>query len=376
VRHPRLALVLVVVCAAMAVAPAVGRGRQLNTPTFDDLFAAYTKGDRDIVATTLADTSAFLFFEGNLKEGLAHATPLTKPATPARPWSPIRQAFLLELAIVASLHSKTDVLPILSVGRLELIGRETPLGRDAQADAFEKLWHIAAVAVLQRIVMPDAEHVYLDTIERRYLAPHAVAGTEPALDSRFVLDRAIADEQMIWKSQSLGRSPTTRLTTLVKPSEKSKLSAALAAAIKDCDAAAKFPEVAAEARIRGAALRIEAGQYADALDSLRQFDEAVSDGIQAYWATLLQARALHELKRLPEAESMYRTAATMWPEAQSPLTGGALVLFEMNRRDEAMAAADTARALPSTGADPWWSYMLADARFINRWRDQIRRLLP
>jgi hypothetical protein len=28
-----------------------------------------------------------------------------------------------------------------------------------------------------------------------------------------------------------------------------------------------------------------------------------------------------------------------------------------------------------SAADPWWSYMLADARFITRWRDALREML-
>jgi hypothetical protein len=148
----------------------------------------------------------------------------------------------------------------------------------------------------------------------------------------------------------------------------------LASAIASSDEAAALPEVANEALIRGAALRIRTSLPADALDLLHRLRVNELDRVQQYWAGLLEARALHELKRLPEAERAYRETAVIWPEAISPATGLALVLFDMNRRGDAVGAVAMARTMPG-GADPWWSYMLADARFINRWRDVLREML-
>jgi hypothetical protein len=47
----------------------------------------------------------------------------------------------------------------------------------------------------------------------------------------------------------------------------------------------------------------------------------------------------------------------------------------MNRRDEALKAASALRTQDPTGKDPWWNYIVADSRFVNSWRDQLREML-
>jgi hypothetical protein len=372
---------------------------------FDDLQAAYFKGDYQVVSTRLNSAMAFAMLQPSVA-GAVSVVPL-KPGEKVPEWNRRRAAFVLELAIAASLYSKKDVIPALSAGRAIVMARPAPLGSNAAEDAFERHWHRLALVVLQRAIMPDAEHVYLDTLERRYLTGPAGARLKQPLDPRFVLDRAIADEQLAWQTESPtpvassggftvttsstgrvagtspvpvspgagpGAGPSTRLSAVVKPGDKSKLGKLLASAIASSDEAAALPEVANEALIRGAALRIRTSLPADALDLLHRLRVNELDRVQQYWAGLLEARALHELKRLPEAERAYRETAVIWPEAISPATGLALVLFDMNRRGDAMGAVAMARTMPG-GADPWWSYMLADARFINRWRDVLREML-
>jgi len=381
---------------------------------FDDLQAAYFKGDYQIVSTRLNSGLAFAMLQPSVAVAMQAQPPSTGERAPK--WTRQRPAFLLELAIAASLYSKKDVIPALSVGRTVVMDRPTPLGSNADEDAFERHWHRLALAALQRAIMPDAEQVYLDTLERRYLTGPAGARLKQSLDPRFVLDRAIADEQLAWRvefpvsttvassvlvtTSSTGRvtgpstgsgfSPSagsvitstapagngasTRLSAVVKPGDVSKLGKLLTAAIASSDEAAALPDVANEALIRGATLRIRTGRPAEALDVLHRLRANDADRVQQYWAALLEGRALHELKRLPEAERAYRETATIWPGTISPATGLALVLFDMNRRQDAIAAVAAARALPAA-ADPWWSYMLADARFINRWRDTLREML-
>lgn len=368
--HRRLALVLVVVCLWPASGPATAQ----TVIDFDGLLAAYSAGDHQVVTKTLNSELAFILLRPSMTNAVKQ-----KPLAPGEKppvWNRQRPALLLEIAIAASLYSKKDVIPALSAGRLMIMGRPTPMDRNPAEDAFETLWHRIAIAVLQRTMMPDAEHVYLDTLERRYRTGPGVAAEQRPLDPRFVLDRAIADEQMAWQAEfaGAGQGSSTRLTTAVKPGDTSRLAKLLTRAITSSDEAAALPEVANEAHVRGAVLRIRMGRFADALDALHRMNLNEADRVQQYWAALLEARALHELKRLPEAERTYREAATIWPEATSPATGLAFVLFDMNRRDDALAAVAAARTTPD-GADPWWSYMLADARFLNRWRDALREML-
>jgi tetratricopeptide (TPR) repeat protein len=355
---------------------------------FNDLQAAYLKGDHDVVSTRLNSGFAFSMLRPQVVYAVQPA-PLKNGEQPPA-WNRQRPAFLLEVAIAASLYSKKDVVPALSAGRLLIMDRPAKLGWNAAEDAFERQWHRLAMAVLQRAIMPDAEHVYLDTLERRYLTGPEGARLKQPLDARFVLDRAIADEQLAWQTEfpvapaaaaaraaglavSPSAGPSTRLSAIVKPDDKSKLGKLLASAIASSDEAAALPEVANEALIRGAALRIRMSRPADAIDVLHRLRVNDADRVQQYWASLLEARALHELKRLPEAERAYRETVTIWPDTPSPATGLALVLFDMNRRADAIAAVAAARS--TSAADPWWSYMLADARFITRWRDALREML-
>jgi tetratricopeptide (TPR) repeat protein len=377
----RLAFALILLCLCPASRPEARQGGI----DFADLQAAYVKGDYQIVSTRLNSAMAFALLSPSVAIAVKPVPP--KPGEKALAWSRQRPAFLLEVAIAASLYSKIDVVPALSAGRLLVMDRPTKLGWNASDDAFERHWHRLAIAVLQRALMPDAEHVYLDTLERRYLTGPAGTKLTQPLDARFVLDRAIADEQLAWQAEFPGATagpnvrpiaatstgPSTRLSAVVKPGDKSTLGKLLATAIASSDEAAALPEVANEALIRGAALRIRTSRPADALEVLHRLRANDADRVQLYWAALLEARALHELKRLPEAERAYRETATIWPETPSPATGLALVLFDMNRRADAIAAVAAARATPA--ADPWWSYMLADARFITRWRDALREML-
>jgi tetratricopeptide (TPR) repeat protein len=379
-----LALVLIAVCLQAADRPAaqtqttVIRGSGVVPPKqdpkfFEQLLAAYAAGDLDILAKTLVDSSRVREFHYSLTAALKlEADPKT-----SHPWGRARSAFLLETAIFASAHFRQDVVPCLSAGRLMMIKRPAPLGLNSSEDAFELLWHQTALALLQRLMAGDAEQIYLDTLERRYLAGTSSQTAKPAFNPRFVLDRVIADEQSAFQLETLasGQAMTTRLTVLVKPADKSKLATLLRNGVKSSEEAVALPEVAAEASLRRAALLIKLGQFGDALTAIQQVNRNDADDVQRYWLTLLGARALQELKRLPEAERAYRAAAEAWPEASAPITGLALVLFDMNRRDEALTAASALRAQPPTGKDPWWNYIVADSRFVNSWRDQLREML-
>jgi hypothetical protein len=49
-----------------------------------------------------------------------------------------------------------------------------------------------------------------------------------------------------------------------------------------------------------------------------------------------------------------------------------LALFKLDRVADARAAAIAARQQPPDTVDPWWTYLGADARFIPRWRAELR----
>jgi tetratricopeptide (TPR) repeat protein len=379
-----LALALIAVCLQAADRPAaqtqttviMGSGvvpPKQDPKFFEQLLAAYAAGDLDVLAKTLVDGVRAREFHYSLTAALK----LENDPKTSHPWGRARSAFLLEVAIFASTHVRQDAVPSISAGRLMMMKRPTRLGLNPDEDAFELLWHQIALGVLQRLLAGDSEQIYLDTLERRYLAGPSLQAAKRVFDPRFVLDRVIADEQSAFQVESLasGQAMTTRLTALVKPTDKSKLATLLRHGVKSSEEAIALPEVAVEASLRRSALFIKLGQFNDALTAIQQVKRSDADQVQGYWATLLEARALHELKRLPEAERAYRDAADAWPDASAPITGLALVLFDMNRRDEALKAASALRTQDPTGKDPWWNYIVADSRFVNSWRDQLREML-
>ena len=72
------------------------------------------------------------------------------------------------------------------------------------------------------------------------------------------------------------------------------------------------------------------------------------------------------------AAAAYREALEICPSAQSAVVGLSLSLFRGNQIGEADEVARTHRANIAAGADPWWTYPIGDARFIERWMTEIR----
>ena len=347
----------------------VGSSEKVSAALFDQLYQAYAAGDRDILEKSLTTAGSLIQFHASLLKAL------DRPPNPKALWTRMLPAFLLEVAVFSSSHDRSDVTPALSRGRVLMTSRPMPSDNPTD-DAFEVQWHRTALAVLQQGLADSIEQLYLDTLDARYLTGPAARRLPPPIDPHFVLDRAIAEEQTAFRLDgAMTGQRTPRLTALVKPNDKSKLADALRNGLKAAQDAAELPEVATEARIRETVLLVKLGRFEDALAAIRTIKPVDLDDAQRYWATLVEARVLHELKRLPEAERVYRQAAAIWTDAPAPATGLSLVLFEMNRRDEAAAMAASVRSMTSTEPDPWWTYITADARFIHAWRDQVREML-
>jgi tetratricopeptide (TPR) repeat protein len=273
------------------------------------------------------------------------------------------------------------VVKILSLGRIP--ARDTSGGRPLEA--FERLWHQTALALLQRIKRPDLQQTYLDWLEVRYsIKLKTVPADRPF--GRFVLDRAVALEQACWLAQfpvkretkdgitTTVTVSTPRLAAATSPMELSDLAGSCRTAVTQFDRAAAFADVADEANIRGGVAQFKLGRFDEALAALQRAKADGADAVRDYWGALLTARTLQQLKRLPDAERAYLAAWRLWPDARAPGTGLALVLFELNRRDEAVAASEAVYTVPVASIDPWWAYATADARFIRRWRDTLREM--
>lgn len=343
-RFSRWSGAFVLTLAMLAGTPGAGRLRaQVSVPRapFDRLYSEYAAGDRDVVRRTLRTGRDVRALQAPMDD--------KKLRRWLGPWDRTKAAFLLELAD-AEAGLAAHHMTAIATGRAYVMSRPAPLGQNAADDAFEAAWHRMALALLQDGIYPQAQAVYLDTIDRRYASvPSSFA---PRRDPRLALDRGIAEEQ--------------RCALAGYPAD------CLRAAIQRFAAAALVPETADEANIRAAWAHYQLKSYALALDAI---DRAcpTSDPDLIYWMHLFRGRILEGLSRLADAEQEYRRALDARPFAQSAGVALAATLFKLSRPDEAVNAARAVRLQSGdVVVDPWWTYLRGDARFVPEWRADLR----
>jgi tetratricopeptide (TPR) repeat protein len=333
------------------------RTSQIPAQSFDQLYSTYERGDFDVVTrtvTTAADLRA-------LQSGLDVAL---------RTWSPhltrLQALFLLEIgAVVTERH-----LPVAkeSSALLERIGaviirRPTPIGVSPRDDAFEVMFHKAAVAVMEgeRAASTTLIDHYLDAVEHRYENVHAAGSDRPALDPRVALARAVAAEQVLQD-----RAGTTNVGPWSDSPDAYE-------AQKRFDRAAKAPDALPETFVRAAFVRLRLGKAQDALALIGRVQDPHDDPVLTYWAQFFRGRILAELDRPAEADAAYRAALDAWPHAQSAAVGLTALSLFWNDPTNARRWAVAVQSATADAMDPWWLYPRADKRFWIAWRDGLRK---
>lgn len=281
---------------------------------------------------------------------------------PTEPW---REAVLaLELAESAVFSS---VVRTRSSG-LELLAAHGRLIRHPyEADAFERYWHWAALAIAQATMRAAETRPVLDAALRRF-------PDEP----RFVLGRAIAGDQE-WTLREQQPAPRAQAAPSLRDVLESRPRGQTPASFRDVveplyRAALEFPETADEARVRLAWGLHRQRAYDDALTMLQGVRVDDTDVVVAYLTHLFKGHALAALSRHPEAIAAYRDALLRLPTAQSARVSLMNTLLLTGRADDRLEAEALAEAIQTdrvTAADPWWSYWQGDYRF---YPSLIRRL--
>jgi hypothetical protein len=362
-----------------------------KTP-FDQLYKDYAGGDYDAITRALPSARSLAVLQapsdsGKLRKWLGNK------------WDRTKAVFILEFAGAEAQFAPGAAITALSEGRLFIISRPTPLGQSPEEDAFELAWHNGAMAMLEDRMFVSTQELYLDTIQRRYTPlPGAPA---VALDPRFAIHRAVAQEQKCWNDQSNIMTTPSAVAGLpaatsgsgagnvtvqgsaqvmdpgqlrlpgTPPTEIMTRRMCLAEGVRRYSLAAAAPSTAIEAFTRGAWMQYQLGAYPDALRTIERAG-TTEDAELTYWTQLFRARILDGLERFTDAEHAYRAALAVRPAAQSAGVGLALTLFKLDRVAEARVAAMAARQQPPDTVDPWWTYLGADARFIPRWRAELR----
>jgi hypothetical protein len=311
---------------------------RLTAPTsLDDIVALFDTGDDARFMTVLRQSRSLRAFIESYREADAQW-----------PGAPRVESIFTLLLGAAGLQSSDEAVrgaaQSLLAWHADLVRQ--PLG----ADAFECAWYRTAVAAASAAFLADTVRTAADRALERCPG-----------DARLHLARAVAVDQLWSLDTARVRSPGE--------------------AEKDLDAGAvlrqyeglarEFPEVAQEARIRGAWVAYRSTDVARALDVLSGSPRVSGDVIVDYFGHLVRAQALRRLDRTDEAVDAYRAALMSWPGAQSARIGLMTLLVTRGARAEASRLSEEVQGAPDSQVDPWWVYWLGDYRSFSQ---QVRHL--
>ena len=247
------------------------------------------------------------------------------------PWpnAPRRTAvFALELAVAAL---RSDNRYARDEGARLLAEYNVRVRQPEGSDAFECSWLWTEVAALEGLFMPESAML---------LVPRAVERCPG--EPRLHLAHAIISEQQ-WLRGTAGANEETRI-------------------LDRYQAATKFPETAAEARMRAAWFLCRVGKLDEALALVDARPPAGTDPYVLYLTDLVRGQILRARDRPDEAAKAYRDALTTWPDAQSARVGLMTLLLSRGDRQEAAKLAEAAETASANQFDPWWTFWLGDYR--------------
>ena len=247
------------------------------------------------------------------------------------PWpnAPRRTAvFALELSI-AGLRSSNGYARDEG-GRL-LAEYSVRVRQPEAADPFECAWLWTQVAALEGMFMADNAMLFV---------PRAVERC-PA-NGRLHLAHALISEQQ-WLRGTVGAEAEAQI-------------------VERYQQASKFPDTAAEARMRGAWFLLRIRKLDEALALLDTPGAPTTDPYVQYLTHLARGQVLRARGQSDEAAKAYRAALATWPGAQSAQVALMTLLLNRGERQEAASLAEAAETAPANQFDPWWTYWLGDYR--------------
>jgi hypothetical protein len=334
------------------------------SPAFTALFKAYESGDYDAVARAMPTR----------RQGSALADDVARARAAWRKnWRRIHAVFLLDIALVAFRQQSPDRVEILNEARAFLIARPGFPGEFREDDAFEVLWHRAALGILQGSLDGAMIDQYLAQVADRVGATPLRAGQPRLVDERLALVAAMAAELAIVPGAV--RVQTINLPR--GPSQVTRLGVSqveITAALARIDEAAAFEVNRDEAAVRRANVLVRTNRPAEAVAALDQHKGPLKDKLVQYWRELVRGRALDLIDEPDGAAQAYTDAKTLAPAAQSPLLAMSVLRFRQGQLAEARQFTDLVKALPADADDPWGLYWYGDSRFVGDLMKAIREL--
>ena len=259
------------------------------------------------------------------------------------PWPDDRKrtaVFALELAL-AGLRS--DIRDAREEGGRLLAEYHVRVREPAGADTFECWWFVTEAAALAGFFRPDSSLQFIPRALQR--CPQ---------NARLNLAHAFVSEQQWLRAQTL-------------PNQEEEI-------IGRYELAMKFPETAAEARVRGARFLYALGRFDRALALLDGIATPPADLEIRYFTQLIRGQTLRALGRLDEAAAAFRSALVIWPGAQSARVALMTLLVNRGNREESSVLADDVLTAPADQYDPWWTYWLGDYRVYPALIAKLREL--
>jgi VWFA-related protein len=211
------------------------------------------------------------------------------------------------------------------------------------ADPFECWWFVTEAAGLEGLFLPESAILFIPRALQRCPA-----------SPRLHLAYAFVSEQQ-WLRGGL------------TPAQEQDV-------VSRYEAAMKFPETEAEARVRAARYLYALGSYDRALTMLNGGSAARADQEVRYFAELTRGQILRALGRSDEAVAAFRAALAAWPGAQSARVSLMTLLLSRGDRDGAGALAEAAQTGADDEFDPWWTYWLGDFRAYPAILERLRAL--
>jgi tetratricopeptide (TPR) repeat protein len=246
--------------------------------------------------------------------------------------------FALEMAL-AGLRSENGYARDEG-GRL-LAEYHTRVRQPAGADDFECWWFFTEAAALEGLFMPENAVLFIPRALQRCPA-----------SPRLHLAYAFVSEQQWLRG---GLTPAQELEVVSR-----------------YEAAMKFPQTEAEARVRAARFLYSLGQFDRALDLLNPTTAQTTDKEVRYFADLVRGQIQRARGRPDEAAAAFRAALATWPGAQSARVALMTLLLTRGDRDGAAALAEAAQTGSDEEFDPWWTYWLGDFRGYPDILDKLR----
>ena len=265
-----------------------------------------------------------------------------------------RAAFLLEATHLAHMQMyRWPTAQVLAIRDLleDACGLVKTL---APTDPFVRQWHLAALSVVSQ--SHDVR-----------LIEHLAHSREHLGDGPVILARAIHDESDVW--HGIYQTAPSLKGDLPNPGVDFRLAALSRARMSDATRrvndlfreAAKYPEVRPEALLRLAALADASGASEQAIKMFDEVESLTKDDWLLYLARLLKGRAQSSLRRNAEAESSFRDAIALRPNARSANLALASLLY--SRGDPALDVLAAALKSGVDEPDPWAQYENGDFRF-------------